>query len=266
MIQKGVREWKKDFFGRGEGFTCRRLQNCQYRARLVVRWCSLSFSPESGLDECILVYAEAAQFAMISLIGLTLRSWMALTVCLINLRNMLMSLHTSSDFKDASLAHTIGIGSLPDRWELWGLLEWEVKDGYHYSSLTHGNNLVGYVAWISAMVIGTALGSLLPDPKGFWAWFLLLAMFIGFFAAQFQGMQLTRKDQDHANGALSSSSEFSYSFFFFSQTIAVLAATLIGCFAGGWSVMHVNSSIFHDHSGLSLVFFTWIPRIFAPSS
>ncbi len=37
---------------------------------------------------------------------------MALTVCLINLRNMLSGLHTSSDFKDASLAHTIGIGSL----------------------------------------------------------------------------------------------------------------------------------------------------------
>ena len=60
----------------------------------------------------VLVYAGAAQFAMISLIAAHSSILnMALTVCLINLRNMLMSLHTSSDFKDASLAHTIGIGS-----------------------------------------------------------------------------------------------------------------------------------------------------------
>ena len=58
----------------------------------------------------VLVYAGAAQFAMISLIAAHSSILnMALTVCLINLRNMLMSLHTSSDFKDASLAHTIGL-------------------------------------------------------------------------------------------------------------------------------------------------------------
>ena len=45
----------------------------------------------------------------------------------------------------------------------------------------HGNNLVGYVAWISATVIGTALGSLLPDPKAFgldFAWWLCLLGFL----------------------------------------------------------------------------------------
>ena len=72
----------------------------------------------------VLVYAGAAQFAMISLIAAHSSILnMALTVCLINLRNMLMSLHTSSDFKDASLAHTIGIGSLLTDESYGGLLE-----------------------------------------------------------------------------------------------------------------------------------------------
>ena len=64
----------------------------------------------------VLVYAGAAQFAMISLIAAHSSILnMALTVCLINLRNMLMSLHTSSDFKDASLS-LIPLGlEAPDR-------------------------------------------------------------------------------------------------------------------------------------------------------
>ena len=82
----------------------------------------------------------------------------------------------------------------------------------------HGNNLVGYVAWISATVIGTALGSLLPDPKAFGLDFALVAMFIWDFAAQFPRNATDRKDQDHAHGAVSSSSEFLSLTLFVSQT------------------------------------------------
>ena len=118
----------------------------------------------------VLVYAGAAQFAMISLIAAHSSILnMALTVCLINLRNMLMSLHTSSDFKDASLAHTIGIGSLLTDESYGVYLSEKLKTDTITVPWMHGNNLVGYVAWISATVIGTALGSLLPDPKSFWA-------------------------------------------------------------------------------------------------
>ena len=84
----------------------------------------------------ILVYAGAAQFAMISLIAAHSSILnMALTVCLINLRNMLMSLHTSSDFKDASLAHTIGIGSLLTDESYGVYLSEKLKTDTHYSSL-----------------------------------------------------------------------------------------------------------------------------------
>ena len=156
---------------------------------------------------------------------------MALTVCLINLRNMLMSLHTSSDFKDASLAHTIGIGSLLTDESYGVYLSEKLKTDTITVPWMHGNNLVGYVAWISATVIGTALGSLLPDPKAFGLDFALVAMFIGILQPISRNAT-DRKDQDHAHGAVSSSSEFLSLTLFVSQPLAVLAATLIGCFVG----------------------------------
>ena len=165
----------------------------------------------------ILVYAGAAEFAMISLI---------------NLRNMLMSLHTSSDFKDASLAHTIGIGSLLTDESYGVYLSEKLKTDTITVPWMHGNNLVGYVAWISATVLGTALGSLLPGPKAFGLDFALVAMFIGIFAAQFQGMQLTEKTKTMLLVLLAVTVSFFLFLFFVSQPLAVLAATLIGCFVG----------------------------------
>ena len=96
----------------------------------------------------------------------------------------------------------------------------------------HGNNLVGYVVWISATVVGTALGSLLPDPKAFGLDFALVAMFIGIFAAQFQGMQLTEKTKTLLLVLLSVAVSFFLLLFVVAQAIAVLVATLIGCFVG----------------------------------
>lgn len=181
----------------------------------------------------VLVYAGAAQFAMISLIAAHSSILnMALTVCLINLRNMLMSLHTSSDFKDASLAQTIGIGSLLTDESYGVYLSEKLKTDTITVPWMHGNNLVGYVAWISATVIGTALGSLLPDPKAFGLDFALVAMFIGIFAAQFQGMQLTEKTKTMLLVLLAVAVSFFLFLFFVSQPLAVLAATLIGCFVG----------------------------------
>ncbi len=182
----------------------------------------------------VLVYAGAAQFAMISLIAAHSSILnMALTVCLINLRNMLMSLHTSSDFKDASLAHSIGIGSLLTDESYGVYLSEKLKTDTITVPWMHGNNLVGYVAWISATVIGTALGSLLPDPKAFGLDFALVAMFIGIFAAQFQGMQLTEKTKTMLLVLLAVSSEFlSLSLFCFA-TASCASCDLDWLFCGG---------------------------------
>ena len=176
----------------------------------------------------VLVYAGAAQFAMISLIAAHSSILnMALTVCLINLRNMLMSLHTSSDFKDASLAHTIGIGSLLTDESYGVYLSEKLKTDTITVPWMHGNNLVGYVAWISATVIGTALGSLLPDPKAFGLDFALVA------CSSVSRNATDRKDQDHAHGAVSSSSEFLSLTLFCFATASCASCDLDRLFCGG---------------------------------
>ncbi len=77
-------------------------------------WWRLPISFGDGLDECIGLSLRAAQVAMISQLNhLSSVLNMALTVCLINLRNMLMSLHTSSDFR-MLVAHTISGSKPPD--------------------------------------------------------------------------------------------------------------------------------------------------------
>lgn len=187
---------------------------------------------EMGLMS-FLVYAGASQFATISLIAVHSSIMnIALTVFFINLRNMLMSLHTTPDFKEASLVHNIGIGSLLTDESYGVYLSEKLKNDRITVPWMHGNNVVGYLAWGSSTILGTALGSLLPNPSAFGLDFALVAMFIGIFAGQFQGMRLTEKLKTMllVLGAVALS--FFLLTFFLSQSLAVLVATLIGCLVG----------------------------------
>ena len=187
---------------------------------------------EMGLMS-LLVYAGASQFAMIALLAAHQSFlYISMTVFLINLRNMLMSLHTSPDVKEASLLQNIGIGSLLTD-ESYGVY---LTEKLHSKQVTvswmHGNNILGYIAWFFATVIGTALGSLLPNPEMFGLDFALVAMFIGIFAAQFQGMRITEKTQTLLLVLLAVAASFLLLTMVLSQSLAVLFATLIGCFVG----------------------------------
>lgn len=187
---------------------------------------------EMGLMS-LLVYAGASQFAMIALLAAQ-QPYMdiALTVFLVNLRNMLMSLHTSPDFKEASLLQNIGIGSLLTDESYGVYLTEKLRSDRVTVPWMHGNNLVGYLAWFFATVIGTALGSLLPNPEMFGLDFALVAMFIGIFAAQFQGMMVTEKVKTMLLVLVVVTVSFFVLTTLVSQSLAVLFATLLGCFVG----------------------------------
>lgn len=187
---------------------------------------------EMGLMS-LLVYAGASQFAMIALLAAQ-QSYVdiALTVFLVNLRNMLMSLHTSPDFKEASLLQNIGIGSLLTDESYGVYLTEKLRSDRVTVPWMHGNNLVGYLAWFFATVIGTALGSLLPNPEMFGLDFALVAMFIGIFAAQFQGMMVTEKVKTMLLVLIVVTVSFFVLTMLVSQSLAVLFATLLGCFVG----------------------------------
>ena len=115
-----------------------------------------------------LVYAGSAQFAMLALLAIHAPvTAIALTVFLINLRLFLLSLHTSTFFRHASLLQNIGIGILLTD-ETYGVL---LSERVHTKDISlqwmYGNNITSYLAWIVGSVVGTTLGSLLPNPEVF---------------------------------------------------------------------------------------------------
>ena len=133
-----------------------------------------------------LVYAGSAQFAMLALLAIhTPVTAIALTVFLINLRLFLLSLHTSTFFRHAGLLQNIGIGILLTD-ETYGVL---LSERVHTKDISlqwmYGNNITSYLAWMIGTVVGTTLGSLLPNPEVFGLDFALVGMFIGIFSSQF---------------------------------------------------------------------------------
>jgi len=161
---------------------------------------------EMGLMS-LFVYAGSAQFAMIALIAVQAPvAAIAMTVFLINLRLFLLSLHASTYFRHTSLGHNIGMSSILTD-ETYGVLMGE-------------------------LVVGTALGGLLPNPEIFGLDFALVGMFIGIFSSQFQIMQrrIPLRNLFIILGVVA------LSFFILltvvSQSLAVLFATLLGCTMG----------------------------------
>ena len=106
---------------------------------------------EMGLMS-ILVYAGSAQFAMLALLAIHAPvTAILLTVFLINL----------------SLWQNIGIGILLTD-ETYGVL---LSEHVHTKDISlqwmYGNNITSYLAWMIGTVVGTTLGSLLPNPEVF---------------------------------------------------------------------------------------------------
>ncbi|UGQ07180.1 AzlC family ABC transporter permease [Streptococcus anginosus] len=180
-----------------------------------------------------LVYAGSAQFAMLALLAIHAPvTAIALTVFLINLRLFLLSLHTSTFFWHASLLQNIGIGILLTD-ETYGVL---LSERVHTKDISlqwmYGNNITSYLAWIVGSVVGTTLGSLLPNPEVFGLDFALVGMFIGIFSSQFLVMLHKTKFQKLVVILSVVALSFYVLSMLVSSSLAVLMSTLLGCAAG----------------------------------
>lgn len=137
----------------------------------------------------LLVYAGSAQFVMCAMFaaGADLFS-IVVTVFLVNLRMFLMSLHATTIFTKSSLWQNIGIGTLITD-ESYGVL---LNERVHHQNITaawmHGNNMAGYITWIISVVLGTLLGSAIPNPEMLGLDFALVAMFVSIFESQLAAM------------------------------------------------------------------------------
>lgn len=169
-----------------------------------------------------LVYGGSAQFAMCALL-LAKADLMTITmtVFLVNLRNMLMSLHATTIFKSAHLMNQLAIGTLITD-ESYGVL---LGEALHHKvvspSWMHGNNVMSYLTWVISTIIGTLLGSTIPNPE----------MFGLDFAFQLFGML---SDGKRLVVYVLASVGLSYFLLstFLSGALSVLLATVVGCSVG----------------------------------
>ncbi|MBS7055276.1 MAG: AzlC family ABC transporter permease [Streptococcus salivarius] len=178
---------------------------------------------------CALVYGGSAQFAMCALVvaGAGLGE-LTLTVFLVNLRNMLMSLHATTIFTKTSLWNQLGIGSLITD-ESYGVL---LGEYVHHKDIPanwmHGNNIFSYLVWIVSSVIGCLIGSMIPNPELFGLDFALIAMFIGLLSSQIDAL-LGEGVRKLLLILLSIAVAYLSFSVILSESLAVLVATLVGC-------------------------------------
>lgn len=179
-----------------------------------------------------LVYGGSAQFSMVSLLlsGINLFE-ITLTVFLLNLRNMLMSLDATTIFLNTNFKNAIGIASLITD-ESYGVLLGESLYNDHITVWwMHGNNVTGYLVWLSSTVIGTFLGNIIQNPRSYGLDFALVAMFIGLLMFQWEAMLSEgMKKLLLISGAIAVS--FLLLSIFLSGSLTILVVTLIGCSVG----------------------------------
>ena len=96
----------------------------------------------------------------------------------------------------------------------------------------HGNNITGYIAWLFAVILGTALGSVIPNPEMLGLDFALVAMFVSIFESQLAAMMQFVKLKKIGLILLAVTLSYFLLVIVISESLAVLLSTLIGCFAG----------------------------------
>ena len=125
----------------------------------------------------------------------------------------------------------IGVGTLLTD-ESYGVLTTALQNGKQPSlKWMNGLNILAYLAWIVATVLGAVLGEFIPDPELFGLDFALVAMFLGLFLFQVEIPLKKRTKQILL--VLGSVIVSLYLFMWFTTPeIAVIAATLLGCLVG----------------------------------
>lgn len=180
----------------------------------------------------ILIYAGSAQFIICSLLMLNSSiSTIIVTTFLVNLRHFLMSLSVSQYFKKYSILSSIGIGALLTD-ESYGVLMAEIQNEKKVSlNWTNGLNITAYFTWIFSTILGSLIGSFIPDPGKFGLDYALTSMFVGLFVLQIEYPIKTKRNKTLA--ILLSVFVSLYLFMrIFSPEVSVLFSTLLGCFIG----------------------------------
>ncbi|MDR0885525.1 MAG: AzlC family ABC transporter permease [Clostridiales Family XIII bacterium] len=180
----------------------------------------------------IFIYAGSAQFIFCGLFLLHAPiPLLVSTIFLVNLRHLLMSMSASQSFLDGSFRANVGIGLLLTD-ESFAVLMTEVARGQKITiRWMNGLNIMAYLTWILATIVGGLIGRWIPNPYAFGLDYALAAMFAGLFIAQ-ASLSISAKGKSILF-VLSTVFVSLYLFMYIvSPEIAILIATLLGCTVG----------------------------------
>lgn len=181
------------------------------------------------------VYAGSAQFITVSM--LTVSSpilSIILSTFLVNSRMILMSTTLANYLKENSLAQNVMLGTLlTDESFALGMNKLNFSKGKLSFEWLNTANIISYLTWIGATMIGALMGNFINDPKQFGLDFAIVAMFIGLLYLQVI-----------ADRTLPLSLQFSVILFtliaivlgliFIPSNLLIIVVTLLGC---GFGVM-----------------------------
>jgi len=178
----------------------------------------------------LIVYAGSAQFIIISmLLAGSPISAIVLSTFLINSRMILMSLSIARYFKKDSLLQNIALGSLlTDETFALSMNKLNQTQQKLRPRWLHAANIIAYLVWAAATVVGCLLGNLIADPNQFGLDFAVVGMFIGLLYLQI----ITDRSKTLKTQLLVVLFVAIAMFFlmrFFPGNIALLIATLLGC-------------------------------------
>ncbi|WP_283680010.1 AzlC family ABC transporter permease [Lentilactobacillus sp. Marseille-Q4993] len=181
----------------------------------------------------LVVYAGSAQFLIVSMM-ISQSPIVAITIStlLINARMSLMSMTVAPYLKAESMATNIGVGTLlTDETFALSMNKLNYTDRGLNSEWLNTANVVAYLTWAAATVVGALLGSAVSDPKKFGLDFAVVAMFIGLLYLQMitdRSMPLKR----HFEVALFTGIAVFVLMRFVAGNSAILIATIMGCLFG----------------------------------
>ncbi|KIS03329.1 AzlC family ABC transporter permease [Paucilactobacillus wasatchensis] len=182
---------------------------------------------------CLIVYAGSAQFAITSMfVSASPISAIILSTFLINSRMILMSTSMAQHFKHDSLRQNIAIGTLiTDETFALGMNKASMTKGKLTPAWFNTANVIAYIVWWLAYVVGALAGKLITNPESFGLDFAVVAMFIGLLYLQMIGDR-RRKLRVQLEVILLVVIAMFVLGRFLNPEIALLLATIIGCLGG----------------------------------
>lgn len=182
---------------------------------------------------CLIVYAGSAQFAITTmLIGGSPISAIILSTFLINSRMILMSTSMAQYFKQDPLSKNIQIGTLiTDETFALGMNKAAVTEGKLSPVWFNTANVIAYLVWWLACIVGALAGKLVANPESLGLDFAVVAMFIGLLYLQMIGDR-RRKLRVQLEVILIVVCSLFILGRFLNPEITILSATIIGCLGG----------------------------------